>query len=93
MSYERSILEFAVHLSFLLLKNHFPHNLKDEEKAKLLRFVGKNTNNLSELPDNFCYCPEMCNTMDYNVEITESDYDWPRKMAALGIDVTKDDEG
>lgn len=93
MSYVISVLEFAVHLTFLLVKSHFPHNLKDKEREKLLRFVGKRTNNLSELSHNFCYCPEMCNTMDYSVEITESDYDWPRKMAALGIDVTKDDEG
>ncbi|XP_030760546.1 pickpocket protein 28-like [Sitophilus oryzae] len=41
-----------------------------------------------------CNCPSMCNTIDYNVEITESDYDWPRKMAAIGIDVvTEDEEG
>lgn len=35
----------------------------------------------------------MCNTIDYNVEITESDYDWPRKMATLGIEVPVDEEG
>ncbi|XP_060522682.1 pickpocket protein 28-like [Cylas formicarius] len=39
-----------------------------------------------------CHCPPMCNNMDYNVEITESDYDWPRKMKAIGIDVVQEDE-
>ncbi|KAF7267710.1 hypothetical protein GWI33_019099 [Rhynchophorus ferrugineus] len=60
-----------------LMNKHFPNHLK----------------HLKNHTDNYlCNCPSMCNTIDYNVEITESDYDWPRKMAAIGIDVVSEDE-
>ncbi|XP_066255098.1 pickpocket protein 28-like isoform X1 [Euwallacea similis] len=80
----------SVQLAFLSLKGYLHENMKEKEKERMKQYLGKEGDTLSR---HFCYCPEMCNTIDYNVEITESDYDWPRKMAALGIDVTEDDEG
>ncbi|KAL1497372.1 hypothetical protein ABEB36_008353 [Hypothenemus hampei] len=57
---------------------------------KLRHHLGKDSNIALK---HFCYCPDMCNDIDYNVEITESDYDTPRKMATLGINVPEDKEG
>ncbi|KAH1016542.1 hypothetical protein HUJ04_007744 [Dendroctonus ponderosae] len=77
--------------TFLFLKGHLSDHLKAKEREKIHKHLSKNHNNISRT--HFCYCPDMCNTIDYNVEITESDYDWPRKMATLGIEVPVDEEG
>lgn len=82
---------FLVQQTFLFLKGHLSDHLKAKEREKIHKHLSKNNNNITR--QHFCYCPDMCNTIDYNVEITESDYDWPRKMATLGIEVPVDEEG
>lgn len=73
------------------MKGHLEENVKDKETEKIRQHFKNKISNLTTR--HLCYCPDMCNIIDYNVEITESDYDWPRKMATLGIDVTDDEEG
>ncbi|CAG9767422.1 unnamed protein product [Ceutorhynchus assimilis] len=79
--------------TLLLMKHNLDVHATIEEREKMNKYFGNSIYNISTTR-HLCPCPDMCNNLDYNVEITESDYDWPRKMATLGVDViTEDQEG
>ncbi|XP_050298544.1 pickpocket protein 28-like [Anthonomus grandis grandis] len=86
------VKDATAHRTVLVLqqqsKEHRKAYLKQEQFRGHFKQMGHNLSHKQ-----FCYCPDMCNIIEYNVEITESDYDWPRKMATLGIDLAEDEEG
>lgn len=89
-----ALYNFLAHQEFMFLKGQLDEQARKKEYERYKNHF-KHRHYMNKLSSkHMCNCPSLCNAVDYNVEITESDYDWPRKMAALGVDVvTEDNEG